>query len=120
VTETAAGNADTAFGEGLRTLPALIDLTNICQAAIMHDTIMCSPMALDSSSFLRSLDCVAKWSFPEAGDEQPPDDETAQGQRRHRPRKTVKSPVRCAATNCSSSWALCWTSGLKTNSSPTL
>jgi hypothetical protein len=79
VTETAAGNADTAFGEGLRTLPALIDLTNICQAAIMHDTIMCSPMALDSSSFLRSLDCVAKWSFPEAGDEQPPDDETAQG-----------------------------------------
>lgn len=56
VTDIAASNAGTLLGGGTSTLPALIDLANICQAVVMHDVVLVSPVALENNQFLKELD----------------------------------------------------------------
>ena len=65
LSDIAVSNANTLYGTGTPTLPALMDLAHIIQAAVLHDTLLVSPIAELDNSLLQQLEGVAKWSFEE-------------------------------------------------------
>jgi hypothetical protein len=75
ITDIAAHHAEVIFGGGTRTLAALSDLAEICQAAVLNDTLAVSPIAYRGSTLLQQLDCV---ETPDV-DLVPAVDESAQG-----------------------------------------
>ena len=58
VSDIAAHHAETLYGSGTRTVAALCDLAEICQAAVLNDSLVVSPTAYHGSTLLRSLDFV--------------------------------------------------------------
>jgi hypothetical protein len=81
VSDIAAHNAETLYGPAMRTLPALCDLAEICQAAVLNETVAVSPTAYRGSTLLRSLEFVPDLmptvteASAEAADAQPEDDD---------------------------------------------
>jgi len=56
VSDIAVHHAETLYGPGTRTLAALCDLAEICQAAVLSDSLIASPVAYDGSTLLQQLD----------------------------------------------------------------
>jgi hypothetical protein len=56
VSDVAANHVETLYGNGSRTLAALLDLIEICQAAVLYDRLTLSPTARKRCSFLRQFD----------------------------------------------------------------
>ena len=73
LSDIAVSNAHTLFGASTPTLPALMDLVHIIQAAILHEKLLVSPFAELDNSLVQQLEGVAKWSFEEKGTEEEDD-----------------------------------------------
>lgn len=58
VSDIAANHVETLYRDGTHTLPALTDLLEICQAAVLYDTLAVSPTARRRSWLLREFDFV--------------------------------------------------------------
>src|SRR5262245_13602621 len=58
VSDIAVHHTETLYGSGTRTLAALCDLAEICQAAALNDTLAVSPVAYHGSTLLQQLDFV--------------------------------------------------------------
>lgn len=58
VSDIAAHHAEVLYGDGTRTLAALCDLAEICQAAVLNDTLAVSPTAYHASTLLQQLDFI--------------------------------------------------------------
>lgn len=58
VSDIAVHHAETLYGSGTRTLAALCDLAEICQAAVLNDSLVAAPAAYHSSTLLQQLDFV--------------------------------------------------------------
>jgi hypothetical protein len=58
VSDIAANHVETLYRGGSRTLPALTDLLEVCQAAVLYDQLALSPLARRRSSLFREFDFV--------------------------------------------------------------
>jgi hypothetical protein len=58
VSDIAAHHAEVLYGGGTRTVAALCDLAEICQAAVLNETLAVSPVAYHGSTLLQQLDFV--------------------------------------------------------------
>jgi hypothetical protein len=58
VSDIAVHHAEVLYGGGTRTVAALCDLAEICQAAVLNDTLAVSPVAYHGSTLLQQLDFV--------------------------------------------------------------
>ena len=75
VSDVAANHVETLYRAGSRTLPALTDLLEICQAAVLYDDLAVSPSARRRSSLFQQFDFISTPEFhvtDAASDEAPP------------------------------------------------
>jgi hypothetical protein len=77
VSDIAVHHAETLYGSGTPTLAALSDLAEICQAAVLNESLVAAPAAYHASTLLQQLDCAETLTMTveeSSGEEADPDD----------------------------------------------